>query len=958
MPHCPGGRVIIGKAMFRSSVSDPSSRALHHETLTAFDNETLSDNPRYRFLLIPLLLIALISAVGWLSVSQVNQLRDHDRLAATQRLTLWVDTQQRMLRGQLREHAYWEEAVEEMLRLPVPDKAWLDYMYGPEFAINTDIHLMGIVRGNGRVAAWSEHDADSSRQWLTEQPGSWRQAISGLLARAWDAPTVPQIAWLQVNGQSWLVGVQGLYGDEDALPARNKQGLLVFGIPMTDAVLDEQAVVLGLNGLKVVSNQLSEPAVADRVCMPLPQVLDQDGPHNSSRACWRDESRGVELLLNLGGPLAALLLVILLAVIGACCMIWRDNLRRNRSRAKDVHCAAQLDLHHQFNEQFLTVPYETHNQEHAKATLSQYLRRVREMVGAEVIIYRREVGNPSAGYLILQSHDEREWLSEASLKRDPLWRLPAGAIRINNPEFLTKGIEDRASLLCQRLGASQLLGFSVSPHPGRSELLLIASRGNVLDEAALMPVLDRTLNTLVIRGLEQERILLQHQLLQEREIDADTGLLSREGMLRLIKMRIDQLGDVSPMDGFVLMAIRIGGLQELYEHEGASLGNYQLELAQKRIVSLLGNTGHMARLETDRLLIMVQRRLLEATRGGISGWLDSLLSAVRYKVTLDKEAIYLHASLGISRYPEDGQQMDALVYRSERALHDTLQLKREWHFFNEEAGREVRRLKQLEAEFIVGLREGQLRLHLQPIVDGCDGTLMLSEVLVRWQHPDRGLMGSADFLPIVESARLDVALGRWVLKESIATLIRVHEAGHALHLSVNVTVRHMMDKRFLSDLDWLFRHPELCQQLTLELVESQLPDDIQTLAILFQTIRGHGVALALDDFGTGYSSLSQLQSLPFDKLKIDRQFVIGLGEGSNQGRAMIDAMMGLAEAFQLSVVAEGIETPEQRAALIAHGCTLHQGYLYSRPVPAQELIEHLMAGDHWLPASLPTLDSL
>ncbi|WP_024951978.1 MULTISPECIES: EAL domain-containing protein [Cobetia] len=942
--------------MSRSPVSDQASREQAHEAFSAFDNETVSDNPRYRFLLIPILLIALILVSGWLTVSQINQIRDNDRQSAAQRLTLWMNAEQRMLGGQLRENAYWEEAVEEMLRKPTPDNAWLDYMYGAEFATNTGIHLIGVVRGNGRVAAWGEHVA-ASEQWLGEQPEGWRRALSPLLVKSWNTPTVPQITWVRVAGQPWLVGVQGLYADEEALPSRDQQGLLIFGIPMTAAVLSEQAAVLGLNGLEIVSNKLSEPIATERTCVLLPQALVHAGLRNSIRACWKDESRGAELLLSLGAPFGALLLVILLAVIGACCMIWRDHIRRKISRGKEVQCAVQLDLHHQFNEQFLTVPYETHNQEHAKAILSQYLRRVREMAGAEVIIYRREVGNPSAGYLILQSRDEREWLSEASLKRDPLWRLPVGPIRINSSEPQSAGVENRALQLCQRLGASQLLGYSISPHPGRSELLLIVSRGNALDEVALMPVLDRTLNTLIIRGLEQERILLQHQLLQERETDADTGLLSREGILRLIKMRIDQLGSVSPMDGFVLMALRIGGLQELYEHEGASLGNHQLELVQKRIAPLLGNAGHVARLETDRLLIMVQRRLLEATCGGISGWLDSLLGAVRHKVTLDNEVIYLQASLGISRYPEDGQQMDALVYRSERALHDTLQLKREWHFFDEAAEREVRRLKQLEAEFIVGLREGQLRLHLQPIVDGRDGTLMLSEALVRWQHPDHGLMGSADFMAIVESARLDVALGRWVLKESIATLIRVHEAGHELNLSVNVTVRHMMDKRFLSDLDGLFRYPGLCQQLTLELVESQLPDDIQTLAILFQKIRAHGVALALDDFGTGYSSLSQLQRLPFDKLKIDRQFVTGLGEGSSQGQAMIDAMLGLAEAFQLSVVAEGIETPKERAALIAHGCTLHQGYLYSRPLPAQELIDHLMAGDHWLPADLQGIDN-
>ncbi|MBR9799982.1 EAL domain-containing protein [Cobetia amphilecti] len=947
--------------MSDSSASRSSSRVPAHESSAVFAHASLPAGPRYRMYLLPLLLLAALLATAWLTASQITQSREADRESDRQRMALWVKSEQRLLAGQLQENGYWEEAVTRFLREPELDTTWLEYMYGPEFAINTGIHLISAVRGDGQVAAWVQHNAGSpGADWLGKQPVSWRRALAPVMQAARQSPTQPQLAWLIVDNQPWLIGMQGLYEDEEALPPRDEQGLLILGMPLTTDLLDEQAAVLGLKGLQVVSNAMPQPIATQQICVALPASGRADR-YNHAKACWQDENRVAQLLQEMGTPLAVLLLIILLAGMGTIGMLVRDSRRRRASRAYGAYLEHQYQRHSILNQQFLSVPYETHTPQNARASLTRYLQRVREMLGAEIIIYRREVGNPNAGYLILQSHDEREWLSEASLRRDPLWRLPVGRVcvsagdrsRRDDDGSVDRSVdeqEDRALLLCQRLGASQLMGYSVSPHPGRSELLLVASRGHRLNPTEMMPLLDMTLDTLVVRGLEQERVLLQQQLLKEREMDLDTGLLSREGMLRMIKVRIDQLGEVAPMEGFVLMALRIGGLQVLYDHAGAEPGNYQLEQVQKRIAPLLGNSGDVARLETDRLLIMVQRRLLEATRGGISGWLDNLLNAVRDKVTLDDEVIYLQPSLGITRYPEDGHQVDALVYRAERALHDTQQCQREWHFFDDEAERELRRLKQLEAEFTVALRENQLRLFVQPIVDGRTGRLQLSEALIRWQHPEHGLMGSADFMAIVESARLDVALGRWVLKESIATLMHVHESGHELHLSVNVTVRHMMDKRFLSDLEMLFRHPELCERLTLELVESQLPDDIQALAVLFQTIRAHGVALALDDFGTGYSSLSQLQRLPFDKLKIDRQFVTALG--SSKGQAMIEAMLGLAEAFHLAVVAEGIETPEQRAELLAHGCSLHQGYLYARPMPVQELIEHLIAGDGWLPEGL------
>jgi len=230
-------------------------------------------------------------------------------------------------------------------------------------------------------------------------------------------------------------------------------------------------------------------------------------------------------------------------------------------------------------------------------------------------------------------------------------------------------------------------------------------------------------------------------------------------------------------------------------------------------------------------------------------------------------------------------------------------------------------------------------LHYQPIVSIDTGKIVSCEALVRWQHPTRGLVPPLEFVELAEETGLIVELGRWVLDQACSQMRSWAEAGHTgIHVSVNVSARELQETTFLDGVHAaLLRHQVRPGQLVLELTESIFATDAPTISKQLRALRNVGIRIAMDDFGTGYSSLSYLQKFPIDILKIDKSFVDGLGEGSLDGSALVNAIISLAQALRLQVVAEGIERSKQLDELWAMGCTLGQGYLYAKPVAAAEM---------------------
>jgi EAL domain-containing protein (putative c-di-GMP-specific phosphodiesterase class I) len=266
-------------------------------------------------------------------------------------------------------------------------------------------------------------------------------------------------------------------------------------------------------------------------------------------------------------------------------------------------------------------------------------------------------------------------------------------------------------------------------------------------------------------------------------------------------------------------------------------------------------------------------------------------------------------------------------------------------FFDEALNARAKERVRLETELRQAIQAGQLCLHYQPKVDAPSGRLVGAEALVRWQHPQRGLVPPGSFIPLAEECGLIAPLTDWVLDAACQSLRRWSDHGlPAVPLSVNLPASSLADARLLDRLEGLMRHYRLeASCLMLELTESMVMRDVATAIGVMDSLRALGFGLSLDDFGTGYSSLSYLKRLPMSELKIDRAFITDVARGGRDG-ALAAAIITLGRELGLQVVAEGVDTPEQSDFLIGRGCSLQQGFLFSRPVPQAAFEQILKRG--------------
>jgi len=323
-----------------------------------------------------------------------------------------------------------------------------------------------------------------------------------------------------------------------------------------------------------------------------------------------------------------------------------------------------------------------------------------------------------------------------------------------------------------------------------------------------------------------------------------------------------------------------------------------------------------------------------------------LLKAIEQPITVEGQSLVLTASIGIALFPGDGVDIGALTHCAEQALHAAKATGRaQYRFFDETINARAASRLSLEADLRRGIALDELRLHFQPKVDASTGTIIGAEALVRWQHPERGLVPPAEFIGVAEETGLIVPLTDWVLESACRSLREWLDAGlPAVPLSINLAASSLADTKLVVKLDALMQRFGLqATCLTLELTETMLMSDTKSGIALLQTLRSRGYGLSLDDFGTGYSSLSYLQRFAIDELKIDRSFITDAARGGRDG-AVAGAIIALGRELGLRVLAEGVETPEQSAFLLRRGCPMQQGYLFSKPVSADALEQLFRAG--------------
>jgi len=427
--------------------------------------------------------------------------------------------------------------------------------------------------------------------------------------------------------------------------------------------------------------------------------------------------------------------------------------------------------------------------------------------------------------------------------------------------------------------------------------------------------------------------------------DAVTGLPNRSLLLdRLAQMLA--VGRRSECKK-ALVLLNIDRFKNINDVRGHALGDMLLRAIGTRIGELLRESDTLARLGADEfaLLLPSMNRNPEQTSRDTLLVANKIHDALRQPFEIDGEEFTVTASLGVTLFPEDSDERpDSILRRADNALHRAKAAGgNQTAFFESAMGESAEHRFRVERELRRAIPAGELRLFLQPQVDA-QGQLAGAEALVRWLHPERGLVPPGMFIPVAEESDLIVDLGTWVLAEACRLMAREDMAGHALRLSVNLSPRHFRRKGFVSWLrDLLAASGADPTRLTLEVTEGLMIDNMNDVVAKMTELATLGIHFSLDDFGTGYSSLAYIKRLPIHELKIDKTFVQDAPIDPDDA-ALVETILAVAEHMHLKVVAEGVETEAQAAFLKARGNVVHQGYLYGRPEAAEVWIERWRGG--------------
>jgi diguanylate cyclase (GGDEF)-like protein len=416
--------------------------------------------------------------------------------------------------------------------------------------------------------------------------------------------------------------------------------------------------------------------------------------------------------------------------------------------------------------------------------------------------------------------------------------------------------------------------------------------------------------------------------------DQLTGLPNR----RLLRELFEHAAATARRDSatLALLFIDLDNFKSVNDTHGHAAGDELLVAVSQRLAAALRETDVICRVGGDEFLVLLPR---------VTGWEHVALTAERLlnllvaPVTLsgtDAE-LRVSGSIGIALYPTDGGDFDALARTADLAMYRSKDLGRaRYSFFHPDLDTDFRARLALETELAEALEQGQFILHFQTVTDLATGRVVGSEALVRWQHPRRGLLAPGEFIAAAERTGLIHPLGRWTLDAACAQFAASKAAGQSPgRIAVNMSASQAHDPGLPQALAAAMRRHGIAPgELELELTEGSLLTEGDASVATLAALRSIGVLLALDDFGTGHSSLSYLKRLRPDKLKIDGSFVRDL-PGDGHDRGVVEAIISMGRALQVTVVAEGVETTAQSDWLKAQGCVIQQGFLFSRPQPVE-----------------------
>ena len=380
----------------------------------------------------------------------------------------------------------------------------------------------------------------------------------------------------------------------------------------------------------------------------------------------------------------------------------------------------------------------------------------------------------------------------------------------------------------------------------------------------------------------------------------------------------------------------LDGFKAVNDQYGHGIGDRLLITLSQRMKAALREGDTLARIGGDEFVVVLTNLKQAADCEPL---LVRLLQAAAEPVQLDEHRLEVSASIGVTLYPQDGVDAEQLLRHADQAMYLAKQAgKNCYHLFDVAQDVAVKHKRESLEHIRTALRNNEFVLYYQPKVNMRTGAVIGAEALIRWQHPERGLLAPATFLPVIENHLLSVELGEWVIATALEQMADWHISGLEIPVSVNIGALQLQQSDFADRLEeLLILQPDANpNNLELEILETSALEDINQVSTAIHACQSLGVSFALDDFGTGYSSLTYLKRLPAELLKIDQSFVRDMLEDSDD-LAIIQGIIGLATAFHRNVIAEGVETIEHGEKLLSIGCELAQGYGIARPMPASAI---------------------
>lgn len=440
--------------------------------------------------------------------------------------------------------------------------------------------------------------------------------------------------------------------------------------------------------------------------------------------------------------------------------------------------------------------------------------------------------------------------------------------------------------------------------------------------------------------LNEITTLKQKQLFDLAHFDHLTGLPNRRLLLDRIQHALATLTPNQRQGA--LLFIDLDHFKTINDTLGHPSGDLLLQLVGQRLISCVRQTDTVARIGGDEFVVMLEglSEHDETSATQIETVGEKILATLAQPYQLGESKYRVTPSIGATRFndarhsPDElMKQADIAMYQAKKAGRNTLR------FFDLHMQKNIEDRAFLENELRTALDKKQFQLHYQIQVDSLQNPLG-AEALIRWKHPERGMVSPAQFIPLAEETRLIIPMGLWILDTACAQIKAWQNNPHTrqLVLAVNVSAKQFHHADFVPQVLATLRHHAIPPHLLkLELTESMLVDNIEDTIRTMNLLKEIGIRISLDDFGTGYSSLQYLRLLPLDQLKIDQSFVRDLDVNSRSGNTIVRTIIAMAQSLGLEVIAEGVETEQQKQLLQSYGCAHYQGYLFGKPVPVEQL---------------------